>query len=518
MLGGVGDGNVAKAAVADSGVDSAATNDLNLRRRASQLAARGLGVPRQRGAAKPLRVRYQSDTEVEVLGPGRPSVARWCRAYGFTAEVLLSSVVGLLVGAVAAPSASPFLVVALGIWAISAFYKGRAVTSPLPRQLRMVAQSILMGLAACALGDAFLSVPEAVARGAIAGVLVAGTVSGLCRVARWRLQSPVRIMLVGDRVAIAQAAARWAPRERVSVVAAILDEPDLDDVPSEILGVPIVTGLDAAPAIVDKVKADLVVVSPGLGFSSIHFRRLAWALEHTKASLGVMGVLDSVSPHRITPGLLEGATVNDVRVPKPSAFIRGVKAAIDRVVGALLLVVVSPLLLIMAVAVRLDSPGKALFTQVRVGRRGRLFKVYKMRTMVEDAERMRAELEAANEYDDVLFKMKHDPRVTRVGAVLRRTSLDELPQLINVVRGQMSLVGPRPSLPSEVDEMDPDTLRRLAVRPGITGLWQVSGRSELSWEEASALDTYYADNWCVVGDVAILARTVKAVVSAKGAY
>ena len=143
----------------------------------------------------------------------------------------------------------------------------------------------------------------------------------------------------------------------------------------------------------------------------------------------------------------------------------------------------SPLLLAMAVAVRLDSPGKALFTQTRVGRNGRHFKVYKMRTMVKDAEEIKSRPPDENEYDGVLFKMKRDPRITRVGHLLRKSSLDELPQLVNVLRGEMSLVGPRPALPSEVEVMDSDTLRRLAVRPGITGLWQVSGRSDLSCEQ-----------------------------------
>jgi len=181
-------------------------------------------------------------------------------------------------------------------------------------------------------------------------------------------------------------------------------------------------------------------------------------------------------------------------------------------------VLVSPLLLAMSVAVRLDSPGKAFFAQTRVGYHGRQFKVYKMRTMVENAEQIKADLAEDNEYDGILFKMKSDPRITRIGAMLRKSSLDELPQLVNVLRGEMSLVGPRPSLPNEVEDLDSDTLRRLAVRPGITGLWQVSGRSDLSWQEAAALDTYYADNWSLVGDLSILLRTVRAVLSGKGAY
>jgi lipopolysaccharide/colanic/teichoic acid biosynthesis glycosyltransferase len=208
----------------------------------------------------------------------------------------------------------------------------------------------------------------------------------------------------------------------------------------------------------------------------------------------------------------------DVRPPRPSNFVRGLKSAGDRLAAAVLLVLVAPVMLAMVVAVRLDSRGPALFTQDRVGRGGKLFKVYKMRTMVQDAEQIKAGLSEVNEFDSVLFKMKRDPRITRVGNFLRRSSLDELPQLFNVVRGEMSLVGPRPFLPDEVARMDEDTLRRHAVQPGITGLWQVSGRSDLAWDESAALDTYYADNWSLSGDVAIGLRTVKAVVAGKGAY
>ncbi|WP_211318625.1 sugar transferase [Nocardioides silvaticus] len=196
---------------------------------------------------------------------------------------------------------------------------------------------------------------------------------------------------------------------------------------------------------------------------------------------------------------------------------RCVKATVDLVGAAVLLVLVAPLLLVLMIGVRLDSPGPAIFRQARVGRDGRLFSVYKLRTMVDGADDLKAALLADNEYDGLLFKMRRDPRVTRFGALLRRSSLDELPQLVNVLRGEMSLVGPRPSLPEEAEAMDPATRRRFAVRPGMTGLWQVSGRSNLGWDDAKALDTYYADNWTVAGDVRILLRTVKAVVSADGA-
>jgi exopolysaccharide biosynthesis polyprenyl glycosylphosphotransferase len=443
--------------------------------------------------------------------------AAWCRTWGFHVEVLLSVAVGVLAVLVTGQHEIAGAAV-LAVWAIGNFHKGRALTSPLPQQMRMVGRSVLLPLAAAAGAVGFFAVPSDVVPPATIAVASGAAVSALCRAVRWRLQSPVRVLLVGDRVAIAQAVARWQHQDRIVPVAAVLREPDLDEIPSEIMGVPTVTGLAATPAIIEKFKADLVVVSPGPGFTSIDFRRLAWNLEETKASLGVLGVLDSVAPHRITPGSMHGATVCDVRLPRPTQLVERVKAVFDRVAAAVLLVLVSPLLLVMSVALRLDSPGKAFFTQTRVGRHGRLFKLYKMRTMVQDAEQIKPHLTQSNEYDGILFKMRCDPRVTRMGALLRKSSLDELPQLINVVRGEMSLVGPRPSLPNEVEVMDGDTLRRLAVRPGITGLWQVNGRSDLSWSQAAMLDTYYADNWSLVGDCSILLRTVKAVVSTKGAY
>jgi lipopolysaccharide/colanic/teichoic acid biosynthesis glycosyltransferase len=168
--------------------------------------------------------------------------------------------------------------------------------------------------------------------------------------------------------------------------------------------------------------------------------------------------------------------------------------------------------------VRVDTPGPGFFVQQRAGLNGRLFPMYKLRTMRADAEARRAELLAANEGAGPLFKMKKDPRVTRVGEVLRMTSLDELPQLINVVRGEMSLIGPRPALPSEIETYDLWTRRRLSVKPGMTGLWQVSGRSNLPWDEAVRLDLDYVDNWTHGSDFSIVARTVRAVVRRDGAH
>jgi exopolysaccharide biosynthesis polyprenyl glycosylphosphotransferase len=195
-----------------------------------------------------------------------------------------------------------------------------------------------------------------------------------------------------------------------------------------------------------------------------------------------------------------------------------VKRMLDRLLGVALFVALSPLLAAIAIAVKRSSPGPVLFRQLRIGADGRPFQMIKFRSMIEDAEDRRGELDRQDEGNGVLFKIRQDPRVTRVGALLRRYSLDELPQLWNVIRGEMSLVGPRPPLLQEVIGYSDDATRRLRVRPGMTGLWQVSGRSDLSWEESLRLDLRYVDNWSLVLDATILWRTLRAVLSRTGAY
>ena len=189
-----------------------------------------------------------------------------------------------------------------------------------------------------------------------------------------------------------------------------------------------------------------------------------------------------------------------------------------RVLGALLLLVALPLIAAITIAVRVSSPGPLLFRQERVGVDGRRFTMLKFRSMVPDAEDRRRALAGLDDGNGMLFKIREDPRITPVGALLRRFSLDELPQLFNVLRGDMSLVGPRPPLPEEAAAYDDDAVRRLRVRPGMTGLWQVSGRSDLSWEESLRLDLRYVDNWSLALDLSILWRTWRAVIRGSGAY
>jgi len=194
------------------------------------------------------------------------------------------------------------------------------------------------------------------------------------------------------------------------------------------------------------------------------------------------------------------------------------KVVFDYLLALLLLALFAPAMLALAGLIRVTTPGPALFRQTRVGTDGREFTVYKFRSMVVDAEARRRDLLAHNEGNGVMFKLRADPRVTRIGSLLRRYSLDELPQLFNVLRGNMSLVGPRPPLPSEVAGYSTDEIRRLRVRPGMTGLWQVSGRSDLTWEESLRLDLRYVDNWSMSLDLSILWRTLRAVMQGSGAY
>jgi exopolysaccharide biosynthesis polyprenyl glycosylphosphotransferase len=229
------------------------------------------------------------------------------------------------------------------------------------------------------------------------------------------------------------------------------------------------------------------------------------------------GLIDVTGPRlHIRP--VAGLPLLHVEKPEFSGGRRLLKDAVDRLGAAAMLLLLSPLMIAIALAVRFTSPGPALFKQTRVGVRGERFTVLKYRSMHVEAEARLAGLQHLNEHDGLLFKMRDDPRVTKVGRLLRKYSLDELPQLINVLKGDMSLVGPRPPLPSEVDLYPDDVRRRLLVKPGVTGLWQVSGRSDLSWDESVRLDLHYVENWSLVWDFEILWRTFYAVVRGAGAY
>ncbi|MFJ6053563.1 sugar transferase [Streptomyces sp. NPDC092307] len=264
--------------------------------------------------------------------------------------------------------------------------------------------------------------------------------------------------------------------------------------------------------------ADLVLVAPGVRITGERLRRIAWALHDTGLELAVFPGLVEVSVKRLETLSAGGLAVLRVAPPVSRGVQTLLKSALDRVGAAAGLLLLSPVLLGIVLAIRLGSRGPAFYRQRRIGRDGVPFVMWKFRTMVVDADALKAELSGSNENDGLMFKMRRDPRVTRVGRLLRRTSLDELPQLINVLIGNMSLVGPRPPLPEEVAKYDEVELRRLTVRPGMTGLWQISGRSDLSWDETIQLDLQYVDNWSFTSDVDVMGRTLRAVVDGRGAY
>ena len=264
-------------------------------------------------------------------------------------------------------------------------------------------------------------------------------------------------------------------------------------------------------------RADTIAICGSASAEPGELRRLAWQLEGTGVDLVVAPQLTDIAGPRVHIRPVEGLPLLHVEEPKLSGVAWLVKNVMDRTLAVIMLVLLSPLFLIISLMIWFSDRGPAFFSQARIGREGTKFRVVKFRTMYEDAEERQAHLDALNESDGLLFKMRNDPRITPVGRFLRKTSLDELPQLINVVRGEMSLVGPRP-LPADDGDFLGDVRRRLLVRPGMTGLWQVSGRSELSWDDAVRLDLYYVDNWSLAFDMVILWRTVGVVFGRKGAY
>lgn len=323
-----------------------------------------------------------------------------------------------------------------------------------------------------------------------------------------------RVLLVGDREHVASlvTALRRTPDAGYHVLGACVDHATS----GKVAGVPVLGPESTAVAKALELKVDVIAVSSSSGLGQLGLRRLGWALEGTEIDLVVApGIMDVAGP-RVLTRPVQGLPLIHVEAPTFAGPQRVFKTFLDRLGALLLIIMLAPVLVATAIAVRLDG-GPALFTQERVGRDGRSFKMIKFRSMVTDAEDRLPELLDANEGSGPLFKLQTDPRVTKVGAIIRRYSLDEMPQLFNVLRGEMSLVGPRPPLPREVAEYESDTQRRLLVQPGMTGLWQVSGRSNLSWEESVRLDLYYVENWTPVLDLMIMWRTFQVVVHPQGA-
>lgn len=330
------------------------------------------------------------------------------------------------------------------------------------------------------------------------------------------------VVAAGSRASVQDFIARTREQSHVGwqvEAACIVNAAGAEDDAGEIDGVPVVGELEELAEWVRQAGYRVVAITPAPSYwTPQRLQELSWELERTPAELVVAPVLmEAAGPRFDVSGVL-GMPMLRVTPPAFTGGRRMLKELADRIAAALLLVLTLPMMFVVAVVIKLDDGGPVFFRQERVKRGGETFRMWKFRTMVMNADEQWVQLAERHGDNVPQFKLRADPRVTRVGAVLRRLSLDELPQLFNVLTGSMSLVGPRPPLPRETQAYDAVARRRLLVKPGITGLWQVSGRSDLSWEESVRLDLRYVQDWSLALDAAILWKTVRAVVSGRGAY
>ncbi len=337
----------------------------------------------------------------------------------------------------------------------------------------------------------------------------------LRRAWRARSRTTTDALAVGDGRLIADLVADTSRRDGLRFVGACV--PGGSCAVLDAAGVPVLGDLDDVPVVVHRFVVDAVVVTACVDIPAPSLRRLSWDLEGSGVQLVVAAGLLDIHGARLGVRELGGVPFLALAQPALDDPRRLLKAALDRCCALLALVLLAPVMVAIGLAIRATSPGPALFGQTRVGRHGREFTIWKFRSMQAGAEQQLGELD--NDHgDELLFKIQNDVRITSLGAHLRRWSLDELPQLLNVLRGEMSLVGPRPPLPTEVRQYDDDVRRRLLVTPGMTGPWQVGGRSELSWDASIRLDLRYVEDWSLGLDLRLLCQTFSAVLRGRGAY
>ncbi|RZU60819.1 sugar transferase [Zhihengliuella halotolerans] len=330
-----------------------------------------------------------------------------------------------------------------------------------------------------------------------------------------------RVLVIGGLDAVQHLASRLAddPGAGYLPIGGVIPSAELRDAAEsgvEIIG----TGnsLESILCALESSGADTVAISAGSALSPVVVRKLGWELHARGITMIMAPALTDIAGPRIHTQPVAGLPLIHVATPQLEGIKRVAKRCSDIVFASIGLLLLSPVLLVVAILIKIDDPGPVFFQQRRIGKNGDPFRMHKFRSMVVDAEARLAELELQSEGNGVLFKLKNDPRITKLGAFMRRYSIDELPQLWNVVVGEMSLVGPRPPLPSEVETYEEHVHRRLMVTPGITGLWQVSGRSDLSWDDSVRLDLYYVENWSLTQDLIIMLKTAKAVFGKSGAY
>jgi len=510
-----------------------------------------LTVPRpdRKTPSRP-RTRHSAQSPAEALSPSRhiaepASGQAWARAYGAR---LLTTDIAIIVGAVGVAFFARFgfvhieqiptsptahyailsLAVAIG-WAgaLSAFRTRdlKVVGIGAAEYRRVVnASTTIFGLAAIV----FIAAEVDTARWFFTVAFPLGLIALL--ISRWLWRKWLftqrkfghylsRVVVVGRRGDVEKVVRQMNASSGAvySVIGAVLDKND-DRADNGVLrNLVVKRDFDRITDYAAELGADGIVVA-GHPHSDDFIRDLAWQLEGKSVELILATSLANVAGPRIHFRPVDGLPLLHVEIPQFEGGKHLLKRALDVTVSAAALLFLAPFFVIIALLVRSDSPGNAFFTQQRVGRNGRTFDIVKFRSMVSNAPELLADLTELSEGNGVLFKMKNDPRVTRLGRFLRKYSIDELPQLWNVFTGDMSLVGPRPPLPSEVLGYEDHVRRRLYIKPGLTGMWQVNGRSALSWEDSVRLDLYYVENWSVVGDLMIMWRTVRVVVQPDGAY
>lgn len=468
------------------------------------------------------------------LRNGRPLA--WARRY--VAALMISDT---LVGAAAVALVMALRPFAFDGWKVAVMIAGAAVAWPLAvavtrgyergrigvggDELRAVLRALVLGLAVGVVPSAITGQYGVVAVSGLATPLAALASLSVRFVARKNLHRRQRagrdirqVIVVGSAYAAADLAAMLTHEPHCGMKVIGVCVPRADVSRAHDAGLTVLGDLDQVPELAETYGADAVAVTSGDATRHNYLRELAWALESARAELLVHPGLIEVAGPRMHIRPYVGLPLLHVEQPHFTGWRRIVKRAFDVAATSLGLLVISPVMLAIALAVKLGDRGPVIFRQTRVGLDGTSFTMFKFRSMHVDAEERVTELRAKNPEMGTLFKLADDPRITRVGRLLRKYSLDELPQLFNVLRGSMSLVGPRPPLQSEVDSYEPHARRRLLVTPGLTGLWQVSGRSLLSWEESVRLDLRYVENWTLTLDLLILWKTAYAVAAKRGAF
>ena len=500
-----------------------ARNSMTMDAPAAELPVTDISPTRERGRPRHLR-RVPFSLQLKVALIGADLVATICGlaiATGVTAWLGWTD-----------PDAERLLPTALAslpIWPVLYAHQGLYQARRISRRLeetRRIINSVLAGI--LVLAGISVLLQEELSRGWL--VTVAVCVSGTLVLERELARRVInefrargvmtrRVVIVGrneeaTEVASALGEHRELGYQVVGFVADVPIGPVIDLRAGQDLG----PYLGRTTEVLDLVRATkasgVIVATTGIDQESAN--RLIRDLTREGLYVELTSAMRDISSSRISVRPLGRYPVMCVEPVAQFSWRRVAKRGFDLVAASVGLVLVSPILLVSAVAIRVTSGKGVLFRQQRVGKDGDTFQLYKLRTMVQDAEERLADLQAHNEAAGPMFKMTDDPRVTRVGKVLRATSIDELPQLFNVVKGDMSLVGPRPALPNEADQWDEALWERLRVQPGITGMWQVSGRYTASLETYARLDLYYVDNWSLVTDLAILARTVGVVVKRRG--